>query len=78
MLILHIQERALAHNYYVMIGFAFQKWKQRYQNSVRSVEQVKLATEHCDYRLMELVWTTWAKVGVSVYVGSMPACNILE
>jgi hypothetical protein len=59
-----LQERAIAHRYYTVVAFSFQKWKQRYQNSVRSVQQVELAIQHHDRRLMGLVWTAWAKVHI--------------
>lgn len=66
--VIFLQERAVAHRYYTVVGFAFQKWKQRYQNSVRSVQQVHLAIQHNDHRLMGLIWTAWAKVAACMIV----------
>ena len=60
--VLNIQQVAIAHHYYLLVGTVFQHWKSRYHVAIRLNRRVKIATEHSDRRLIRSVWAAWTKV----------------
>ena len=57
-----IQQRAVAHHYYQLVGATFHQWKLRHQTTVRLHRQDRLAAEHSDHHLAQAAWTAWNKV----------------